>query len=103
MEGLINIYQILRTQPVIPFIVVALLVAPLLLQLKTKGRTSWFNWLSFGGTALVWLVFAIYNIIFRPEPFLAVSDIVLVGLPLLVFSVNSVLFWAFSLLSSNRA
>ena len=103
MEGLLNIYQALRAQPLIPFVVAALLVAPLLFQLKTKGRASWSSWLSFGGTALVWLAFAIYNIVFRPDPLLALSDTVMVGLPLLVFSANSILFWVFGLLSHNRA
>lgn len=103
MEGILNIYQALRAQPLIPFVVAALLVAPFLFQLKMKGRASWSSWLSFGGTAVVWLAFAIYNIVFRPEPLLALGEAVMVGVPLLVFSANSVLFWAFGLLSHNRA
>lgn len=103
MDGLLNIYQTLRAQPLIPFVVAALLVAPLLFQLKTKSRASWASWFSFGGTAVVWLAFAIYNLIFRPEPLLALNDAVMVGLPLLVFSANSIIFWAFGLLSHNRA
>ena len=103
MEGLINIYQVLRAQPLIPFILVALLATPLLFQLKTKGRVSWSSWFSLGLTSVVWLVFAIYNVVFRPEPFTAVGDIIMVGFPLLVFSANAVLFWLFGLLSHNRA
>lgn len=103
MEGLLNIYQALRAQPFVPFAVAALFLAPLLFQLKKKGGASLSSWLSFGVTAAVWLAFAIYNVAFRPEPFLALSDAVFVGLPLLVFSVNSVLFWAFGLLSHSRA
>ena len=103
MEGLLNIYQSLRLQPLIPFVVAALLVAPLLFKLKMNGRANWSSWVSFGGTAVVWLAFAIYNVAFRPEPLLALSDVVMVGLPLLVFSANSVLFWVFGLLSHNRA
>ena len=102
MEGLLNIYQVLRAQPLIPFIVVALLVVSLLFQLKTKGRASWSNWLSLGLTAAVWLAFAIYNVMFRPEPFTVLSDTIIVGLPLLVLSANAALFWLFGLLSHNR-
>lgn len=41
MEGLLNIYQALRLQPSIPFVVAAVLVAPLLFKLKMNGHTSW--------------------------------------------------------------
>jgi hypothetical protein len=98
MDLLLALYQTLRTQPLVPFLIAALIALPLILQLKNSGHASTSCWLYSGGTAFLWLIFAIFNIAFHQEPFLFLNESLVVGISLFVLSVNAILFWSFDLL-----
>jgi hypothetical protein len=99
MEDLINFYQYLRGSVFLPFLIALIFIAPIVLERKTKGKVKFLSYFWFGGTAIIWLLFSIFNLVFEQSPFSAVPDIIYIGLPLLIFSINSVLFWAFSSLN----
>jgi hypothetical protein len=99
MEGLIALYRVLRMQPFVPFFIAVFISVPLIVQLKTSGRASTSSWLYSGGSSLVWLAFAIFNIAFHQEPFVFLNEFIVVGLPLFVLSVNAMLFWGFDSLA----
>lgn len=96
MEDLINFYQYLRGSVILPFLIALIFIIPILLERKVRGKVKLPSYFMFGGTSVVWLLFSIFNLVFDQSPFAAVPDIIYVGMPLLIFSINSMLFLAFS-------
>lgn len=98
MDGLIAFYQLLRGSVILPVVIGVAFFALLAIERKLKGKVRFGSYLWFGITGLLWGLFAIFNFIFEQSPFTALPEIVYIGLPLFIFSVNSLLFWLFGCL-----
>jgi hypothetical protein len=95
VDYLLALYQFLRTQPLVPFFITVLIALPLIVQLKNSRHASTSSWLYSGGSSLLWLAFAIFNIAFHQAPFVFLNEFIVIGLPLFVLSINAMLFWGF--------